>query len=258
MALLSVAFPMLLVAPAGMPPGTLPPRVPPLTAEDILERTRALYPTLQSYADSGTVLEDGGGDQRRGSFQTYYLAAAQSFFFEYRWDSFHDANGTWKLDYHLVFWMQRGELQTWDATARMHQVFPAGSDQVTPLRVSGPATREASILVPSLIYTKAQLPGPVQAFQEVTVAETEPIGGRPCHKLMGLWRMYYPSGKVAGVRPMTVWIDKESYLIRQVLLDTPKGVAVGLVNRLTFTYKPHLNPTLSDSLFTFSVPSAQQ
>lgn len=259
MGLLSIVAPALLVAPVEMPRPAPEPVAASLTAEDVLARTRALYPTLRSYADSGTVVEDGGGTGRTGSFRTYFVNASQNFFFEYRWLTMRSGPGRpIDLDYQLVFWMLRGELQTWDAQGKMHQVYPPGSDQVAPFRVSRALTGDVSILIPSLIYVKAQLPGPVQLFEEVTLAGTETVGGRRCHKLMGLWRAWYPSGQVAGVRPMTVWIDAENYLVRKVFLDTPKGMALGVVDRFTVTLQPHLNPPLSDNLFAFTVPSIQQ
>jgi hypothetical protein len=259
-ALLSLAVPALLALPVESPRSLPQPVAASLSAEDILARTRALYPTLQSYADSGIVVEDTGPTgERRGSFRTYFLSASQNFFFEYRWLHMRSGPGpAIPLDYQLVFWMLRGELQTWDGQGKMHQVYPPGSDQVAPFRASRAATADVSVLVPSLIYVKAQLPGPIQQLEDVSLAGTETIGGRRCHKLLGIARSYYPSGQVAGVRPETVWIDAESYLIRQVLLDTPKGMPLGAVSRITVTLQPHLNPPLSDGLFTFAVPSIQQ
>jgi outer membrane lipoprotein-sorting protein len=75
---------------------------------------------------------------------------------------------------------------------------------------------------------------------------------------MGIARSVYPSGQVTNVRPATVWIDAETFLIRQVFTDTPKGYPRGEVHRLTIAYEPRLNPPLPDSLFTFTVPSEQQ
>ena len=140
----------------------------------------------------------------------------------------------------------------------MHQVYPAGTDQVAPFRASRAATGDVSILVPSLINVKAQLPGPIQQLEEVELVGEESVGARRSHKLMGIARSYYPSGQVAEVRRMTVWIDAESYLVRKVFLDTPKGMPVGVVSRLTVTLHPTPNPALSDSVFTFTVPSVQQ
>ena len=75
---------------------------------------------------------------------------------------------------------------------------------------------------------------------------------------MGVARSVYPSGKVTNIRNATVWIDAETFLIRQVFTDTPKGYPMGQISRLTITYEPRLNPSLPDSLFAFTPPSGQQ
>jgi len=61
---------------------------------------------------------------------------------------------------------------------------------------------------------------------------------------------------VTNVRNATVWIDAETFLIRQVFTDTPNGYPQGQISRLTIAYEPRLNPALHDSLFAFKVPGA--
>ena len=71
---------------------------------------------------------------------------------------------------------------------------------------------------------------------------------------MGIERWRYPSGQVTGVRPITIWIDAETYLIRKVLEDTPKGHPRGSISRRIFTFDPRPNPAIEPSRFNCAVP----
>ncbi|HKT58952.1 MAG TPA: hypothetical protein VJQ46_02810, partial [Gemmatimonadales bacterium] len=63
-----------------------------------------------------------------------------------------------------------------------------------------------------------------------------------------------PNGRITGVRPITLWIDAETYLIRKILEDTPKDSPRGSIDRRIVTFDPHPNPPLETSRFTFTVP----
>jgi hypothetical protein len=52
--------------------------------------------------------------------------------------------------------------------------------------------------------------------------------------------------------------DAETFLIRQVFTDTPKGHLQGQICRLTIALAPPFNAPLPDSLVAFPVPSEQQ
>lgn len=235
-------------------------RAPPLTpptpsAEDVLKRTRELYPTLRSYADSGSVTAEVTGFRDRARFRTYFVNEPRNFLIDYQEIASEYENGTrLPLEGRIVIWMRHGLLQSWNASLGTLEEFPEGSDQITPFIQAGAASKGAALLIPSLIYVKARLVTTIQELAEVTSAGFEDIRGRRCHKLMGVARSVYPSGQVTNVRNATIWIDAETYLIRQVFTDTPKGYPRGQISRLTITYEPRLNPVLHDSLFAFKVP----
>jgi outer membrane lipoprotein-sorting protein len=250
---------MLMLGGIGLPPQLREAPSPTLTAEDVLQRTRALYPTLQSYADSGTVTEERGAYIDRSSFRTFYVSTPRNFFFEHRQIASEYKTGQrLPLTNRIVIWMLDGQLQSWSSALGSHQEYPEGSNQVSAFVQATAGTSGAAILIPSLIYVKANLVTTIQELGDVTSAGVENLRGRRCHKLLGIARSVYPSGQVTNVRPATVWIDAETFLIRQVFTDTPKGYPHGSINRLTIAYEPRLNPSLPDSLFTFTVPSAQQ
>jgi hypothetical protein len=255
---LSIPAVALMLAGLTVPRQTPKPASPPLAAEDVLQRTRALYPTLESYADSGTVTEETSGLINRSSFRTYYMSAPRNFFFDYRQIVSEYTTGQQvPLTNRMVLWMLNGHLESW-STGGSHQDFPDGSNQVGAFVQMAAGTSGAAVLIPSLIYVKANLVTTIQELGDVTSAGFENLRGRRCYKLMGIARSVYPSGQVVNVRPATVWIDAETFLIRQVFTDTPKGYPVGQRYRLTIALEPRLNPPLPDSLFAFTVPSEQQ
>jgi hypothetical protein len=225
-------------------------------ADEVLARTYAAYKALNSYADSGTVVDDNGGFQDEFTFRTLQTRAPRNFMLDFRYAGSVYDNG-FKLPggERIMLWMQAGNLQTWYSKTLEHQTYPEdGGRQVEAFKAASYSTRSVSILVPSLIYTKANLASVIQATEEATAAGTETIGGRRCLKVMGIERWRYPSGQVTGVRPVTIWIDEETFLIRKLFEDTPKGSPRGSVSTRTFTFEPTVNPPLETSSFSFTVP----
>lgn len=227
-------------------------------AEDVLARTYAAYAALDSYADSGTVVEESKGFRDRFTFRTLQTREPRNFLLDFHYTGSDYDNG-FKLPggERTVIWMQAGNLQTWNSKTQAHETYPEdGGGQVNAIRGAAIATRGVSMLVPSLIYVKANLASMVQATEEAVAAGTETIGGRRCLKVMGIERWRYPSGQVTGVRPITLWIDAETHLIRKVLEDTPKGSPRGVISRRIFTFEPHADPPIETSRFGFTVPEA--
>ncbi|MEO7474832.1 MAG: hypothetical protein ABIY46_05815, partial [Gemmatimonadales bacterium] len=155
-------------------------------------------------------------------------------------------------------WMVAGNLETWNAALRQHDSYPDGvGNQISALAAAAPGTTGTVILIPSLLYATAGLRNTIQEIAELTDAGTESVGGHPCRKLIGVAQSVYPTGRVTNVRAVTVWIDARTSLIRKVFTDTPKGMPIGTVSRLTIELDPEANPTLADSVFRFTVPSQQ-
>jgi hypothetical protein len=243
-------------------PGTVALAAPG-SGSDVLARSIALYPKLKSYADTGTVVvETTGKNWERYKFKTYFRQNA-----DYS-DLYFDFQGLqWKSgeliadmpNTRRVLWMTNGELQSFNQETRAHESFPRDSGrQPGVLQGAGSQTRGASILIPSLIYAKANLPGTILQIQQSSDAGFETVNGHRCHKVTGMAAAYYPSGQITSVRPVTVWIDAETLLIRKVFEDSPKGFPPGSYSHLTFTFEPQANPTLDDSKFQFKIPASQQ
>ena len=247
----------------GLLAAVMPPRLSPrdmgaadFNAGEVLARTYAAYAALNSYADSGTVVDENKGFRDRFTFVTLQTRQPRNFLLDFRYAGSDYDNG-FKLQggERTVIWMQNGELQTWHSKTQAHDIYPEdGGRQVDALRGASVGTRGISVLVPSLIYIKANMASVVQATEDAVAAGTEMIGGRSCLKVMGVERWRYPNGRVTGVRPITLWIDAETYLIRKILEDTPKDSPRGSIDRRIVTFDPHPNPPLETSRFTFTVP----
>jgi outer membrane lipoprotein-sorting protein len=229
-------------------------------AEDILAKSRAAYAALTSYADSGTGTFDTDGPRNIGHFRTYFRKPSD-FYFEWGRRVSVSRNPADSLPLpgkQRVFWMQKGELQTYDKEGGLYQTYPpAASNQPAALTGAKYGTMETITLIPSLLFPKANLVGPLQEIAEISLAGTEEVAGHRCHKLVGIASSVYPSGAITNVRPIAVWIDTESLLIRKVFTDTPRGAGAGVIMRLTYLVYPTLNPTLDDGKFQFAVPDTQ-
>lgn len=228
--------------------------------EDILARSIALYPTLASYADTGTVVREAPGIVDRWKFATYFRNPLD-FYFDFQGVTSQSGPGTpMDASYHrIVLWMIKGELQAFNKQLRTHETIPReGGNQVAVLQGARAGTAGTSTLIPALIFAKSNLSGTLGQIQQPTDAGFETVDGRRCHKIIGMAGEYYPSGQMTNVRQVTVWIDAETRLVRKVFEDTPKGYPAGLYSRLTVTIEPQANPTLDDGKFAFTVPTLQQ
>ena len=233
-------------------------------AEDLLAKSMAAYDGLTSYADSGTAAAQSDETVQVGHFRTFLRRPPLSFFFEWgrrvqlstkRQDDSLSMPGKQE-----VLWLVNGDLQTYerDGSYAMHKTYPRGTNQPAVLAMAKAGTYDAITLIPSLLFRKAKLVGPLQEIVEISVAGIEPVGGHPCHKLVGIAQSVYPSGAITNVRPITVWIDTQTLLIRKVFTDTPKNYPLNAIARYTWTVDPVPNPKLDDGKFQFTIPDTQQ
>jgi hypothetical protein len=232
------------------------PTPPDFDAEDVLARMRAAYPALDSYADSGTVLDEAPGFTDRYSFRTLYIREPRYLLIDHNFVASEYKNG-FRLESkdRSVLWMEKGELQTWFSESDAHELYPSdGGKQVSALNNASAGTGGISVLIPSHLYTKSNMVSVVHATTEPTADGFDTVNGRRCFRILGVERWRYPSGQETGVRPITLWIDTETYLLQKILEDTPKGSPRGHVSRRIITLKPEANPKLEPAQFHFVVP----
>ena len=239
--------------------GTRSQKPPQPALPDVLKNSIAYYATLASYADTGTVSVDTGGTVTEARLTTYFRRPTRDLFFDYQVLSSTTVSTKHKIDmsvYRTVLWMFKGNMQKYDRYSGSHEIVnPDNGGQVRALQGTSHGTSGSSIMIPSLLYAQARLPSAILQIEEAKPAGVEDIRGRRCHKVTGVAAAYYPSGQRTGVRPVTVWIDTATQLIRRVLEDTPEGYGDGRATlRITFDYEPQANPAIDDSKFQFTVP----
>ena len=226
---------------------------------DALTRSKAVYAALKSYADTGTVIEESSGFSTHSVFKTYFRRKdSVDLLFDYTLQYDEYAQNSSRLNYNnsrRLWWMRNHNLQTYNFETKEQRTYPPTSNQAGSL--NDPRTKGASLLITELLFRSANLPGTILQIEESSDAGMEDVNGHACHKVIGIAAAYYPSGQRTGVRQVTVWIDRDTLLIRKVFEDTPKNYGPDAIKRVTFRLEPQANPTLDDSKFDFQVPGIQ-
>jgi hypothetical protein len=223
-------------------------------AMDLLKRSMDLYSTLPAYADSGTAVREGPGLVDRWKFKTYF-SRPLNFRFDFQGVTSQSAGLTMDSStQHIVLWMIEGELQSFNQQMRSHNTVGRTGNQPGELLNASAYTAGTSVLIPSLLFAKSDLPGSIRQIREAAYAGLESVNGHRCHKIVGTAAQFYPSGKMTNVREVTVWLDEQSRLVRKVFEDTPKGYPAGSYLRLTIQFDPQANPKLDPANFQFTVP----
>jgi outer membrane lipoprotein-sorting protein len=215
--------------------------------DDVLARSRAIYASLRSYADTGTIEHEYGsaGDPSRDrhSFTTYFNRAPRHFYLEFRKQG---------VDRYVI-WGDPDAFHTWWKTTGAMEDYP-NPNNLGAFTTADYQTAGSAMKIPTLLYSKAPLQGPFSHFDDPVVGGMEEIGGHRCYRLAGATRdVYGITGREVNIRKMTVWIDAESFLIRRVR-EEPKGALPGQINRTTTTFEPQANPALDDKRFKFVPP----
>jgi hypothetical protein len=219
----------------------------------ILERSRATYAALRSYADTGVIITEllnigttGPPLTERHTFVTYYRAPRQ-FLFDFKKDP--------KVgDERFVVWANGADFNTWWSATKVHDTYPKGRG-ATAFALAAFPTKNSIVQIAPLLFAQAGLHGSIVDFQVSRAGEVEVIDGHRCYQLIGQVGLAYSTGTVTDVRPTIVWIDAETLLARKVLEDTPSSAGAGTVDRITTIFEPQADPKIDDTRFSFSVPS---
>jgi outer membrane lipoprotein-sorting protein len=227
--------------------------VSPSAADDLLARTRALYASLRSYADTGTVLTDissgGVAVVERHAFRTLYRSP-RHFYLEFNKDK--GAGGA-----RFVIWSDAEAFHTWWSTTGVEEVYPPGTG-ATAFAIGALPTAGALTVIAPLLFAQAGLTGTLTEIGETSPAGVELVGGHQCQKVTGVAKsVYTATGHEFDIRKVTVWVDADTLLVRKVFEDSPRGTPAGSVLRSTVTFEPQANPALDDGKFRFTVPSSQ-
>ena len=222
--------------------------VPSRASQDLLGPTRAAYAALRSYADTGTVMVEtkapgSGLVVEKHTFTTRYRSP-RNFYFDFK----KDPSGS---DERMVIWCDGGDFQSWWSATGVHDVYSGGRG-VMAFGTAVFPTQGAATQIPPLLFPKAEMHGSLVDIKDIRAAGTEAINGRPTQKVAGVVAAHF-----GAARPITIWIDDETMLVRKIVEDLPVGSPAGSIDRITTTFEPRLNPDLDDSGFRFAVPSSK-
>lgn len=218
--------------------------------DDVFARSRVLYASLGSYADSGAVEHQygqGGAGHDRHTFRTYFSRAPRGFYFEFNKNGGADR---------YVIWGDQEAFHTWWKTTGVKADYP-NPHNTGAFSTADPQTAGSAMKIPPLLYAKAGLQGAVANLKDPTLQGTEEIGGRRSYRLVGkTGDLYGQTGREVNVRKVTVWIDAQSLLIRKVL-EEPKDTPPGYIERTTTTFEPQANPVVDQGRFRFTPPGGK-
>jgi hypothetical protein len=222
--------------------------IPAGASDDLLARSRAAYAALRSYADTGIVTVEtkvpgSALAVERHTFSTRFRTP-RHFYFEFK----KDANAG---DERLAIWCDGGDFQGWWSATGVHEVYSGGRG-VNAFTSAVFPTQGTASQIPPLLFPAAEMHGPLVDIKDVRVLGTEDAGGRPSHKIAGVVQAHF-----GAARPVTIWIDADTLLVRKIVEETPVGSAAGNIDRVTTTFEPRANPELDDSRFRFVVPSGR-
>ena len=221
---------------------------PSLATDDPLARSRAMYAALNSYSDTGVVINEFGPAsspvKEQQTFTTYFRRTPRGFYFDFKKESGD----------RFVIWGDPDAFHTWWKTTGAESDFP-NPNNIGAFATAEPKAHDAALKIPTLLYSKAPFQGAFTNFSGPTEEGTEEIGGHKCHRLVGTdYDVYGATGNKVNVRQMTVWIDDESFLIRKII-EVPTNTPPGNVNRVTTTFEPQANPMLDESKLKFIPPA---
>ena len=210
------------------------------SANEILQKMRDTYAAMKSYADTGVVLNDYGITDRH-TFTTYFNRAPRHFILDFR-----KQGGD-----RFVIWADPDAFHTWWKTTGQQYDMP-NPNNAGAISGSGQNTYGAALKIPTLLYSRAQLGGDFTNYTDAAMDGTENIDGLRCYRLLGKASDFYgATEKEVNIRKMIVWIDAQSFLIRQVRVESQ---GAGRTNKVTTTYQPQMNPTIDDIRFKFTPP----
>ncbi len=223
----------------GLAPATADePKKDNSTAKELLDRMAKVYAGCKSYCDSGVVkmvfIEGTGNRTVEKPFTTAFVRPDR-FRFEYK-EKQNNAQ-----EYRYIVWRKGNEVQTWwDVKPGVEKPESLGLALAGATGVSS----GSAYTVPALLMPKE-------------------VGGRRLTDMTGAKRLEDAKlGKVDCLRiegkyadsPMTVWIDKKTFLVRRI--DDQTKFA-DFRTEATTTYDPAIDEEILDKKLEFDPPKGK-
>jgi len=201
--------------------------------KQILDRMAKAYAECKSYRDSGVVktvfVEKTGNRTVEKPFTTAFVRSDR-FRFEYK-----EKRGNQQSRY--IIWSNGKEVLTWwDVKPGIEKpkslwLASAGAAGVS----SGSANRIPALLLPGEVW------GSPTVITDAKRAEDGKLDKVECFRVEGIY----------GNTPITLWIDKQSYLLRRI--DQQMKFA-NFRTEETTTYDPTINEKITDKMLEFDPP----
>lgn len=217
-----------------------------LSPDDIWKRTAENYATIQSYSDTGTVVIEGAGINDTHRFTTRYQAP-RSYFLEFI--------KTGDVDRYVI-WSDAEAFHTWWKTTGVVEDYPRGTG-AHAFGQAGYLTKGSALVLAPLFFSQSGLQGPFINFEDLELEGSENVGGHDCYKIAGMTRdVYAATGREVNIHKLSVWIDKQTFLIIKIYEGPPKGTPPAQAMYSTTTFDPVANPQLNEASFKFDAPEA--
>jgi outer membrane lipoprotein-sorting protein len=214
-------------APSAVPDE---PKQDAITAKQVLDRMSKTYADCKTYRDSGVVktlfVQDTGNRTVEKPFKTAFVRPDQ-FRFEYKEETRR-----------YIIWSKGKEVQTWwDVKPGIQkpeslQLAVGGATGVS----SGSAARITAMLMPDKL----------QGWGGVRISDAKRIEDGNLEKV----ECFRLEGKY-GNNPITLWIDKKSYLVRRI---DEQAKFDNFRTEQTTTYDPVIDGEITDKMLEFDPP----
>ena len=210
-------------------------------ARDILQKTARAYRASKSYSDTGTVRTVYLSSSRQWTeeirFKTAYVAP-----FDFRFES--NSRSVAGTEVAFIAWRDENEVKAW------YNLDPDIDDDITSLQGALDAgagiSRDASGMIPGLLIPGTKLGGDIVRLTDAVRLDDAQVDGLDCFQVQGY---RWPN---TG-QPTTVWIDKDSFLIRRVYEEQE---IQGVRSKTTWFYEPAINTPVTAEAVQFSKPSS--
>ncbi|MCE9526753.1 MAG: DUF2092 domain-containing protein [Planctomycetales bacterium] len=213
------------------------------SAKQIIERMAKVYSECKSYRDSGVVkmsLErEGRKTTAEGSFTTAFVRPDR-FLFDYQ-----EQRRT--RNFHFIVWSQGKEVKKYDNTEKGVQASDHLDNAINDVRG---LSRWSAHTVPALLLPDKVSGLVLTDLTDLKRTEDGKVGMAECFRIEGKLGKDLPIATYR-VLPMTLWIDKNSYLLRRV--NRPER-AEGWTSEETTTYDPVIDGKVEAAMLKFEPP----
>ncbi len=204
------------------------------SASEILDRMAKVYSNCKSYRDSGVVktlfITRKSKWTNEKPFTTAFVRPNQ-FRFEFK------QGPSDKADRYII-WSNGKDVRTWwDLGRRLKK--PESLDYA--LGVAMGVSARSSKTIPSLLMPEMDFETRLTDIDGAKRTGNAKLGEVDCFRIDGIY----------AEDPITVWIDRETYLVRQI---DEKRVVNGVQTERTTTYDPSIDGPITDKMLAFDAP----